>query len=58
MMSDEQIDTAAKLWKIGGDTMDMAEVLGLTEARIYSHLRFIRERARDLMEVPSGPGIA
>ena len=58
MMSDEQIDTAAKLWTIGGDTMDIAEVLQMSEARVYSHLRFIRERARELIEVPTGPGLA
>lgn len=54
-MSDSQIETAAALWNLGGDTCDMAEMMLISEARIYSHLQFIRARAGELKtSLPAG----
>ena len=47
-MSEGDISAAARLWKIGGDTMDIAELLGVSEATVFNHLRFIRARAAGL----------
>jgi hypothetical protein len=47
-VSDSQIETAAALWNLAGDTQDMAEMMLLPEAKIYNHLQFIRRRASEL----------
>jgi hypothetical protein len=47
-MSEGDISAAARLWRIGGDTMDIAEALDVSEATVFNHLRFIRARAAGL----------
>ena len=53
MMSDQQIETAAALWNLAGDTQEMADMMQLPEAKVYNHLQFIRRKASELRDVPN-----